>query len=245
MRNALRSVGRFVFGRVLPRTAYPVMAGPLKGARFVLGAFAGEGGGATVYFNQLEPGQTAAMAAEVEPGAVVFDVGANAGYYTILASRLAGPEGRVVAFEPLERNLAYLRRHVEMNQADNVTVLASACSDVSGTATFEIGENIAMGRLSDVAPSGASVTVPTVTLDEIAERLELVPDVIKIDVEGAEMAVLRGAAGIFERGKPTVFLSTHSDELRTECLAWLEARGYSATPLMDGDDPHEFLLKPL
>ncbi|MBA2378650.1 MAG: FkbM family methyltransferase [Blastocatellia bacterium] len=243
MRNALRSVGRFVFGRMMPRAAYPVVRGPLKGARFVLGAFAGAGGGATVYFNQLEPEQTAAMAAEIAPGSLVFDVGANAGYYTILASRLAGPDGRVVAFEPLERNLAYLQRHVEMNRAENVTVLASACSDVSGTATFEIGENIAMGRLSDAAPAGASVTVPTVTLDEIAERLGLTPDVIKLDVEGAEMAVLKGAGGIFERAKPTVFLSTHSNELRTECLAWLEARGYAATPLMGGDDPHEFLLK--
>ncbi len=226
----------------MPRWPYPVLTGPLKGARFVLGGLAGEGGGASVYFNAIEPEQTAAMVDILRPGDVFFDIGANAGYYSILASRLVG-KGTVAALEPLPRNLAYLQRHVELNKADNVRVMAFACSDTNGTAAFELGENIAMGHLSEARRGGVSLLVPTITLDSLSETTELAPNVIKIDVEGAEMQVLIGGEITLRRHSPTIFLSTHSGELRDQCLGHLAELGYRHEPLVPGDDPHEFLLR--
>jgi hypothetical protein len=97
----LRKAVRVVAGRLLPRIAYPVLRGPLKGARFVLGSLAGEGGGASVYLNQVERHQTAALVDVLRSGQIFFDIGANVGYYTVLGSRLVGVSGSVLAFEPV------------------------------------------------------------------------------------------------------------------------------------------------
>ena len=182
-----------LFGRVLPRLAYPVVTGPLRSSRFILGSMAGEGGGGSVYFNKMEPEQAEAMLRELKEGDVFFDIGANVGYYSILASRLVGSSGSVVACEPVIRNLEFLQRHVVMNKADNVRVLAFACSNANGTARFSLGPNSAMGQLV-AEGSNADVLVPTITLDNIAQELDLSPDVVKIDVEGAELKVLNVAA---------------------------------------------------
>ena len=245
MSSLFRKAARFVFGRLLPRTAYPVISGPLKGTKFILGGLAGEGGGASVYFNGIEPEQTAAMIDAIRPGSTVFDIGANAGYYTMLASRLTGNTGRVAALEPLPRNLAFLQRHVELNRADNVLVLPFACSDQNGTASFEFGENTAMGKISEAAGGGQlSLLVATSTLNSLSSATQLRPDVIKIDVEGAELQVLKGGEETLRTCRPVIFLSTHSAQLRSDCLAFLKALDYDTRPLIADADPHEFLCLP-
>lgn len=249
MSNFFRKSGRFLFGKVLPRAAYPVVAGPMRGTKFILGALAGEGGGASVYFNGMETEQTAMMLAELGAGKVFFDIGANVGYYTILASRRVGRAGVVVAFEPVLRNLVFLQQHVDLNNAGNVKILPFALSEKSSIASFSLGQNSAVGHLSE--PNGANngqtndlVYVPTVSLDEISVKLNLAPDVMKIDVEGAEMEVFRGGRQTLEKVKPTIFLSTHSPELRTECLNFLGEIGYKIESLLPEDaDSHEFLAK--
>lgn len=235
----LRKIGRAA-ARLMPKTVYPVVRGPLRGARFVLGSFAGEGGGASVFFNLSEPEQSLTFAKEVVPGSVVFDIGANVGYYTILASRLAGPKGKVAAFEPVPRNLEFLRRHIAVNRAENVTVFPLACSDRSGETSFFCGSNPAMGSL--YAVGGEKVTVETAALDSLIEKIGAMPDVIKIDVEGAEAEVIRGAMDTIKQGRPKIFLSTHSPELRVECTSILEGLGYDRRELIDSADPHEFLF---
>lgn len=246
MQKLLRNSGRFIFGRILPRLAYPVVSGPLRSSRFILGSFAGDGGGASVYFNKTEPEQADAMVLELKNGQVFFDIGANVGYYSILASKIVGKTGTVLACEPVIRNLAYLQRHVVVNKAANVKILAFACSDENGTARFSLGPNSAMGGLASdekAENAGGDVLVPTITMDTIAAELGLLPDVIKIDVEGAEVGVLRGGMEILRSKKPAIFLSTHSTDLREACLKLLNEIGYEAEPLAGGTDPHEFLLK--
>ncbi|MEO6654763.1 MAG: FkbM family methyltransferase [Pyrinomonadaceae bacterium] len=237
-----RKLGRVIFGKMLPRRPYRVLIGPLRGARFVLGSMAGEGGGATVYFNKVESEQTAAIQRELSPGKTFFDLGANVGYYSILASRLVGRGGHVAAFEPVVRNLSFLQRHIELNDAENVQVLPFAVSSEAGILSFSTGSNSGMGSL-DFDGGNGKMLVPTVTLDEIAERLKLTPDVLKIDVEGAEVEVFRGATRILNTARPTIFLSTHSTDLREQCLAHLRDTGYTVESLLDSDDPHEFLAK--
>jgi FkbM family methyltransferase len=234
-----RGIGRFAVNR-LPRRSYPILTGPLKGARFILGSLSGAGGGASVYFNRVEAEQTAAMAQEVRAGMTVFDVGANVGYYTILASRLVGPTGRVAAFEPLIRNLSYLHRHTELNRADNVQILPFAVSNRSGVAKFSAGNVSAMGKIDEAG----EILVPTISLDEAVKLLGITPQIIKIDVEGAEFDVLKGSKDVLS-ASPTVFLSTHSAKLKEECVRYLSDVGYSVEPLSDTYDPNEFIARPV
>lgn len=239
MDSIQRRFARFLFGKVLPRRAYSVLSGPLKGSRFVLGALSGEGGGASVYFNKMETEQTTEMLGTLSAGKTFFDIGANVGYYTILASRLVGPSGKVVSFEPLVRNLSFLHRHVELNNAANVKIMPFAVSSENSILRFSAGQNSAMGHLD---PSGAGdILVPTVTLDDIVKELGVAPDVMKIDVEGAEVEVLRGADRVLTEARPAIFLSTHSPELRAQCTELLSSYGYRVKALIDSDDPHEFL----
>src|SRR5213080_2657866 len=136
MTGLLRPFGKTLFGRFMPRIGYPVIFGPLRGSKFILGSMAGEGGGASVYFNLIEREQTESMKSELRDGDAFFDIGANVGYYTILASRKVGCRGHVVSCEPLVRNLAFLQRHVSRNKASNVTILPFACSDADGISAF-------------------------------------------------------------------------------------------------------------
>ena len=244
MNTLLRRSGRLLFGRIMPKFAYPFVFGPLRSSRFILGSLAGDSGGASVYFNKTEPEQSDAMIRELKNGRVFFDIGANVGYYTILVSRVVGKSGTVLAFEPVIRNLAYLQQHVVLNKASNVRILPFACSNENGIARFSLGPNSAMGGLiSDDAANAGDILVPTVTMDKIAEELGIAPDVLKIDVEGAEINVLQGEMELLRSKKPVIFLSTHSPGLREECLDLLAEVGYEAEPLVPGDDPHEFLLE--
>jgi FkbM family methyltransferase len=227
--------------------AYPVLVGPLKGSRFILRAAAGEGGGASVYVNGVEPAKTQALLSILRPGQVVFDVGANIGYYTLLASRQVGPSGRVVAFEPSPRNISYLHRHLALNHATNVMLVPAGCSDRNGLAAFDAGRDCATGHLLEPAShaNGHRDLVPTVALDEIVRESGLVPDVLKIDVEGAEMLVLEGAAHTIGTMRPIVLLGAHSAALRSACTSFLAARGYgepSVCEEVEGDT--ELLFKP-
>lgn len=238
-----RTVGRQV-ARLLPHWPYPVLRGDLKGARFLHGSLAGAGGGASVFFGLVEPEQTAELARHIVPGMTVFDVGANAGYYTVLAGRRVGPTGQVVAIEPLLSNVQYLARNVEINRLENVAIVMAAVSSHCGMANFTIGENRALGHLSDDGteiPTGArlsaaSALAPMITLDSLVDRIGRRPDLVKIDVEGAEMEVLRGAVNTLSGACCTIFLSVHSDGLRASCRAVLESYGYEMEPISGNAD---------
>ena len=249
MSISIRSLGRVMFGKVLPRMAYPVIRGPLRGARFILGSFAGDGGGGTVFFNMIETEQTAAFISMLSAGNVLFDIGANVGYYTILGARLVGSQGKVIAVEPSVRNLVYLYKHTLLNKISNVFIISAACSDTLSLATFANGENFATGSLTnhqqeETSSERVSCIVPTVTVDAIVQQLGTYPDAIKVDVEGAELSVLKGAQVTLREAKPRVFLSTHSAALRENCLKYLTDLGYTIEILsQDKNNPSEFLAK--
>ena len=237
-KQIIRRLGQVICGRCIPRLAYPVLCGPLRGAKLILGSLSGEGGGASVYFNEgCERDQTQTFQETVKPGDIVFDIGANVGFYTLLGSRLVGNSGRVIAFEPVIQNLSYLERHVRMNRLRNVMILAVACADSNSLLTFRSGVNRATGHLADTSQdagiyqTGHSVWVPALTVDEFVAKSGLLPKVIKIDVEGAELHVLKGAQQSLIAAKPKIFLSIHSAQLRSVCLDYLQQKGYSAHPL--------------
>lgn len=195
----------------------PVRAGPLKGSwisvfsgmRFIRGNYDGDG--------------VSAFMATIPRGGVVFDVGAHVGYYAMAAAHAAGPAGRVVAFEPLPLNLRYLRGHVRANRLTNITVVAACVGERGGRAGFEYCGGTGRGRM--VEGGGC---VATVSLDEEIEAGRLpAPDVIKMDVEGAEVGALNGAARTLRAKHPRILLSVHSPALKAECTRLLRDFGYT------------------
>jgi len=179
----------------------------------------------------------------VKPGMTAFDLGANAGFFTLAFSRLVGPSGRVWAFEPLAENIVALRRHVELNGLRNVTIVQAAVSDKAALASFERAASSAMGYLT--TSENSSLRVPTVALDQlIAEGICPRPDILKIDVEGAESAVLEGARQLLRSRRATWLISLHGGAERERCTTQLAAAGYRLSTLHglpwsqapDGDD---------
>jgi FkbM family methyltransferase len=138
----------------------------------------------------------------VRPGFVVCDIGANIGTYTIPLARLVGPGGHVVSFEPNRPTFACLRQNIRQNRLANVTLLRAAAGPETGTANLVVTEeNFGEVHLSpqaatdSSAPAQPSAQVAVTTLDAEVARLGLPRvDYIKIDVEGFELAALRGAS---------------------------------------------------
>ncbi len=144
----------------------------------------------------FEPETVRAFAALLAPGMTVLDVGANVGLFTLVAAHGSGPPAGSHAFEPTPELAAHILRNLELNGLENVTVNEIAVSDVAGRATLHLVEPDDPGENSIVnpVPGCRTLEVPTVTLDGyIAEHAVGRVDVIKIDIEGAEMPALRGA----------------------------------------------------
>ena len=225
----------------LPLRAVPrerpvrILAGPLRGWRWIPAA-ASHG----CWLGTFERAEQDVFTRTIRPGDVVYDLGANVGFYTLLAAKLAGPTGRVVAFEPVPRNLGYLRRHLALNHCEDVTVVAAAVSDRSGTARFRDGPAHTVGTLATDGGSEGVYVVDVVALDNYTGAPA--PRVIKIDVEGAEADVLRGAHRVLRTVRPIVLLSTHSTALRLECIALLRDAGYSVAPM--GGDQADLVATP-
>jgi hypothetical protein len=117
-----------------------------------------------------------------------------------------------------------------MNGADNVSVMDVAVSAFSGTAAFHTTTGSSTGRLD---PAG-TLRVTTVTIDAFVKASGHVPSLLKIDVEGAEVDVLRGAVGTLTRFRPRILLATHSEALKNTCAELLARCEYDLHELHDG-----------
>lgn len=155
-----------------------------------------------------EEAETRIFCSSLKPGMTFVDVGANIGYYTLLAARLVGSHGRVFAFEPCPNNFQLLEGSVRANGHTNVTLVRKAVSDRSGSATLRLDESSSGGHSLSAFRDGArSVTVETVSLDEYFAGDAGAIDVIKTDTEGADPAVFRGVRGIVERNPGMVLFT--------------------------------------
>jgi FkbM family methyltransferase len=139
----------------------------------------------------------------LRPGALVFNAGMHQGVLAMVLARIVGPDGRVVGAEPEPHNVRVARRNLARNGVDNVEIVQAAVADKPGTLFFE--ENIG-GRV--VGASRGSIEVQAVTIDELA-ALHGEPDVVFVDVEGAEGSVVAGAARTLGQGRATWFVEVH------------------------------------
>lgn len=181
-----------------------------------------------------EPAQTSVVQSLLAAGQVVVNVGANTGYYTLLAARRVGEGGRVYAFEIQPAILDILQRNIQRNDVqDIVTVVPMGCFSSSGEAVIEQHGDAGSARIA-FRPDG--LRVPLVTLDDYAEMAVLDRlDLILIDAEGADFEILKGAASILAKFRPVVLAEVHhlaafagsEEELRR----FMARFGYAATEL--------------
>lgn len=145
---------------------------------------------------QYEPGVVTLMLELLREGMTFCDAGANIGAFTLLAAKLVGPEGRVIAFEPIPENAEVLRRNVGLNGYQNVEIIQKAVSNKSGIAQMYLSNWGGCHSLfpNPIHASGRLITVETVRLDSLPKMKQV--DLLKIDVEGAEVAVLESLGEI-------------------------------------------------
>lgn len=185
-----------------------------------------------------EPSETAAFLAHLREGMCVFDVGANIGYYTLLAARAVGSSGRVWAFEPEPHNFALLTRNAAENGFENVRLVNAAVSDRSGVLRLHLDDaNFGAHSLeagSVRTSSGRSVDVETVFLDRFADEASAFGAgvLVKVDVQGAEALVVAGAQRLLGLPNVTLFLEIWPEALERaradagRLLASLEDLGF-------------------
>ncbi len=184
-----------------------------------------------------EPELWRKMMSLVKPDSVVVDVGAYIGLYTIAVARRMGPSGKVIAFEPDADSFAALKAHVQLNRiSGQVELIQAAAGAENGTAPFEAGKH-SMSRITGKQAHDVRM-VRAVRLDSVLAGKRV--DILKIDVEGFEEQVLRGASGILEspgRAPHTIFIEVHPyawEELGVtseSLLKLLESSGYKVFDL--------------
>lgn len=180
-----------------------------------------------------EPEVQAVLHEHLRPGMVFYDVGANIGFFSLLAARLVGKEGRVVAFEADPEIAARLREHVARNEFGWIAVEEKAVWSEARTVFFaRIDPTTSPDRgLGHIVRADAADTirVSAESLDDYTRRLPA-PDFIKCDVEGAEVEVFRGARQLLENKRPGIICEMHSEENRRALLEAFSQCGYSCKP---------------
>ncbi|HRI26274.1 MAG TPA: FkbM family methyltransferase [Ferruginibacter sp.] len=221
-------LSRYLFGKRF----LPVMEGPLKGYlwstassyEYILG-------------NYEDPETIKTFLSWLKPGTVFYDLGANAGFYALLANRFIST-GRIYSFEPSPAAQEIFQQHVKRNQSfishDNIRLLPYALSDAEKQVEFSNDE---LRKEGNTYITGSSVfshadkylTVPCYSIDGLLKLDYDKPDIIKIDVEGAEYDVLQGALETLKKYKPNLLLATHDYHLpgvKNKCVQLLQQLGY-------------------
>ena len=228
-----------------------IRSGVLKGEKWIVGS-----GSYDFWMGTYEKAIAEKFETYAKKSEVVCDLGAHVGYYTLLASKSVGKHGKVYAFEPLHRNIIYLQKHIELNKISNVRIFECAVSNVIEKKIFFTNcDNKVANTICKNSPmfqSGKLIGVNSVTLDDLLEKEDImVPQLIKMDIEGAEYDALKGAKHLLKECHPSIFLSTHNCQnkgVHKKCCDFLVEMGYNLTyfdyyeKVTDTDDPWYDLL---
>jgi len=211
--------------KLLPKNlVVPVIQGEIKGYKWIVGS------GVNGYWlgsYELEKVLLFSKLIKEKGIKVVYDIGANVGYYTLISSKLVGSTGKVYAFEPNPRNVFYLKKHIEMNRIENTTIVEAAVCDKCGLIRFDNTLDSSMGKISD-----KGIDVQSLTIDDfVFEQNNLPPELMKFDIEGAEYDAFIGAEKTITKFHPVLFLAAHSDDLLSECLNFIKKHSYIITEI--------------
>lgn len=227
-------------GRVL----LPVLRGPAKGLRFRLDL---QNRMETAYFlGTYESTIVKKIAHICQKGWTVWDCGTYLGFYTVLFAKLVGPEGRVVAFEPDPRNMLRTRENVALNKFNNVQFIHAAIGAPVGEIEFILSDNTnshipgsyvgaTAEEYAKIERVDALIRVPCLSLDEAFLNRDIPrPQLIKLDIEGAEKEALQHAHRITSEAKPLIVLELHNPECDAAAWRFAQSVGYSLQSLTDG-----------
>ena len=226
---------RWAGAKVVPRdslTWIQVQHGPAKGIWLRLNPRTGQD-----YFNgQVEPEVQAVLKKYLRAGMIFYDVGANIGFFSLLAARIVEAGGRVVAFEADPEIATRLREHVSRNDSAPISVeekavWSSAAPVFFARADASVSPDRGLGHVvaDESETAHSTIRVETVVLDEYAAAI-CAPDFIKCDVEGAEVEVFRGAQKILMEKKPILLCEMHGDKNRKALLAEFNRLAYHCEP---------------
>jgi len=216
-----------------------VQHGPAAGLWFRVNPRTGRG----VLEGSGEPSVQAALQQQLRPGMTFYDLGANIGFFSLLAARLVGENGRVISFEADPEIAARLRENVARNNLSNVVVEQMAVWCEPRTVTFSRADaatspDRGLGQVTAEGADSGAIQVDAVSLDDYTRRAPA-PDLLKCDVEGAEVEVFRGAARLFAEKRPGILCEMHSDANRQRLLQEFARLGY---PCSDLDENHVLAL---
>jgi len=209
------------------------MAGPLKGYLWTTGSSYDY-----ILGSYEDPQVAETFYSWLKPGTVFYDLGANVGFYALMANRVIST-GKIYCFEPLPLLRSIFEQHIALNKKcirhNNIEILPFAISDHEKEIRFSINSKWQDGNTyisSSEAYTGAedTILVKCYSIDELVKQGFKAPDVIKIDVEGAEFDVLKGAVETLKKYKPSIILATHDWHLpgvKEQCLSFLDELGYT------------------
>ncbi len=203
------------------RVPVRIRSGPNEGVRWSLSAAGRHRSGS------FERPRVEAILALIRPGDCVWDIGAHHGYVSLAVSRAVGPDGHVLSFEPSAYNYAYLSRHVRWNGRDNVTPLKLGVAAAPGRAKFG-----GTGSSQTFRIGGGTEEVELTPLESLMDGNHRRPDLVKIDVEGAEGSILDTGARQLPPTSMAV-VSVHSLENYRRCVSALRSAGFTVY-LSDG-----------
>jgi FkbM family methyltransferase len=192
-----------------------IEAGPARGMKFACGK-----GDPACTTGEYERPVQEVLCQLLKEGDVFYDVGANVGFFTLLAARKVGSGGFVYAFEPVPSNAEQIQRNAVLNGCENICVVNVAVSDTVGRGELFLARHAGGSTLAECgAPPDliGTVEVETISIDSHVKReMVRMPNVVKIDVEGAELSVLQGMREVLRTARP-VLLIEFDDEVETTC----------------------------
>ncbi len=221
----------------LPSLSVKIPFGHMKGVRWI-GASANPG----QVFGKYEPEQEAKFIELLQSCNTFWDVGAHVGWYSLLSAKVLPKQCKIFSFEPNPNNLAFLKKHIQLNNVNNIEVINIALSDFNGQAQFsdsaqqsslnQTGQHTVTVASADSLISDTSNDTPNV----------VAPDFIKLDVEGAELAFLHGAKQMICASQPRILLSAHGYQKRDQCVQWLEQNNYNIEHLVSNADHGDYVF---
>jgi FkbM family methyltransferase len=207
-----------------------IVRGPLKGRYFIIS----ENSGWSPIVGRWEPESQQLFLKIIQPGWVVYDLGANNGIHSLLFSQLVGDTGKVYSFEPLADNCREIRDNATLNNIKNIDIKQVAVSNQSGETIFHLGLHDKQGSLVGIGlESGNDIQVTMITLDEFVTAGNSFPDFLKIDIEGAESMALQGFSQQIAIKHPHLFIELHTPEQDKKVGSFLLEQGYVAYRLTD------------
>jgi len=209
---------KHIIKSILSGVYIKILSGPLKGKKWSITS------GYRFIRGNYEQYKTDAFIENFSSGSIFFDIGAHIGYFSSIAAVINNGKGGIFAFEPRPMNIKFFRKHMKINNFQNVMLIEAAAGGNDGIVQFNDRTGSATGSVS----RNGNLKVNQVSIGRMIKDGSLpVPDFIKIDVEGGEREVLKNLQDIISSVRPRLLVATHGDECRVFTENFLNENKYS------------------